>query len=287
MPSDEKNQHHRTDILTSDELINIASEAVACGIKKIRITGGEPLMRSDISDICRGISGIPGLQELCLTTNGSMLPRYAKELREAGVLRLNISLNTLNAAKYKRITRCGELSAVLAGIRAAQEAGFVNFKMNTVLMGGINDDEISDFVALTKEQPIEVRFIELMPMGECSAWDKSCFISADTVLKACPLLEPIPGSGVARHYRVPGYMGVVGLISPISSSFCDDCSRIRITADGMLKPCLHSNEEIPLRGLNGDNLRTVIKESILKKPQRHHIDYGCSDTCRSMNEIGG
>jgi len=274
-------------LLTAGELTAISRAAADCGIRKIRLTGGEPLMRPDILKICSDIASIDGLEELCLTTNGSLLTKYAKDLKAAGISRLNISLNSLNPEKYRRISRCGELSDVLSGIRAAEDAGFTNMKYNIVLLGGVNDDEISDFIALTKDKAMEVRFIELMPMGECAAWDSSLFISTDEVLKKSPSLEPVPGSGVARHYRVPGYKGIVGLISPISGSFCDECSRIRVTADGMVKPCLHSAAEIPLRGLSGDALRAAIADCILQKPERHHMDQGCSDTCRSMNEIGG
>jgi len=287
MPPDECIDYHSKDPLSTEQLIAIARTAVDSGIRKIRITGGEPLVRRDILDICRGIAGIDGLKELCLTTNGSKLTQFANDLKSAGVSRLNISLNTLDAEKYKYITRNGELSDVLDGVHAAEEAGFQNMKFNTVLLGGINDDEIPDFVALTEKKNIEVRFIELMPMGECACWDNHRFISTDKVLEVCPSLIPIPGKGVARHYHIPGYAGIVGLISPISGNFCSECSRIRITADGMLKPCLHSSTEISLRGLSEDDQHTAIRKGILQKPQRHHMDQGCSDARRGMNEIGG
>ena len=287
MPPDGCMDHTSEELLSAEQLIAIARTAVDSGIRKIRITGGEPLVRRDILEICRGIAGIEGLKELCLTTNGSMLTKYAKDLKAAGVSRLNISLNTLDAAKYRRITRCGELSDVLDGVRAAEEAGFQNMKFNVVLLGGINDDEISDFVALTEKRNIEVRFIELMPMGECSGWDQNRFISTDRVLEVCPSLIPVPGKGVARHYHIPGFSGIVGLISPLSGNFCSECSRIRITADGMLKPCLHSSSEISLRDLSEDDQHAAIRKGILQKPQRHHMDQGCSDARRGMNEIGG
>ena len=287
MPSGNVTVHSSADLLSAEELILAARAAVACGITKIRITGGEPLMRSDILEICRGIADIDGLKELCLTTNGSRLSELALSLKEAGVSRLNISLNTLDEDKYRRITRCGELSDVLAGIRAAEEAGFKNTKYNIVLLGGINDDEIPDFIALTEKNPVEVRFIELMPVGECAGWDKSRFISSNKVLEAFPSLVPVDGKGVARHYQGVGFAGKVGLISPITSHFCGTCSRIRITADGMLKSCLHSAPEISLRGLTGADLTDAVTKCILQKPQRHHMEQGSSDTGRCMNEIGG
>ncbi|MEA5059918.1 MAG: GTP 3',8-cyclase MoaA [Candidatus Pelethousia sp.] len=276
-----------TDILRVEECVAIAEAAVRLGIKKIRITGGEPLVRRGILEICRGIGALSGLNELCLTTNGLLLERYAEDLRKAGVTRLNISLDTLDAKKYRGITRWGELSNALAGIQAAEDAGFANIKINTVLIGGINGDEIPALVELTRDKPYEVRFIELMPLGECANWDPSRFIPAEVVLHACPGLVPCPARGVAERYHIPGYRGTVGLIRPMSHRFCGECNRIRVTADGMLKPCLHSGEEIPLRGLAGDALLAAIENGIEKKPLRHHIEERGSDTERTMNRIGG
>lgn len=276
-----------SDILRVEECVAIAEAALSLGITKIRITGGEPLVRKGIVEICKGIGALPGLKELCLTTNGQLLSRYAQSLHEAGVGRLNISLDTLDADKYRRLTRWGDLADAFAGIKAAEAAGFHNIKLNTVLMGGINDDEIPALVALAKDKPYEVRFIELMPIGQCVNWDKARFITAETVLAACPSLVPLPASGVAERYQIPGHMGTVGLIRPLSHRFCGDCNRIRVTADGMLKPCLHSAEEISLRGLVGDALLAAIKAGITKKPMRHHMVERGSDTGRAMNRIGG
>lgn len=275
------------DILRVEECVAIAEAAVALGIRKIRITGGEPLVRRGILEICKGIGSLLGLKELCLTTNGVLLQKYAADLHKAGVHRLNISLDTLDAEKYRRITRWGELSEALEGIAAAEKAGFAALKINTVLMGGINDDEIPALVELTKDKPWEVRFIELMPLGECAHWEKSRFLPAETVLKVCTGLRPVPAQGVAERYQMPGYMGAVGLIRPLSHRFCGDCNRIRVTADGMLKPCLHSGQEIPLRGLAGEELLAALKAGISQKPLRHHIEERGSDTTRTMNRIGG
>ena len=275
------------DILSVEEIEEIAAAAVKLGVTKIRLTGGEPLVRSGILDICRRLKNIPGLRELCLTTNGSLLPELARPLREAGVDRLNISLDTLRPERFSDMTRRGKLEDVRSGIFAAQTAGFERLKLNIVLIGGFNDDEIPNFVKLTEAHPWEIRFIELMAMGPCACWDKSRFLPGSEVLRRCPDLRPIPGAGVARRYKRPGARGAVGLISPISHEFCGDCRRIRVTADGKLKGCLHSREEIPLRGLHGWRLENAIRRGILEKPQRHHLAERPSDTPRNMNQIGG
>lgn len=287
MPAEGVRKRPHGDILSLEELAEIAEAAARCGVKKIRLTGGEPLVRRGILELCRRLRAISGLEELCLTTNGSLLPELAKPLRDAGVDRLNISLDTLRPDRFAAMTRLGQLSDVLDGIRAAEEAGFQNLKLDTVLIGGFNDDEICDFLALTRQHPWEVRFIELMPMGPCASWDKACFVSADSILKSDPTLQEIAPSGVARRYRLPGAPGTVGLISPISHEFCDDCRRIRVTADGKLKGCLHSREELPLRGLHGKALEDAIRQGILRKPQRHHLSERPSDTPRNMHQIGG
>ena len=287
MPAEGVCKRPHADILSVEELVEISKAAVACGVKKIRLTGGEPLVRRGILDVCRGLRAIPGLEELCLTTNGSLLPSMAAPLREAGVDRLNISLDTLRPDRFQEITRLGTLSDVVEGIQAAESAGFAHLKLDTVLIGGFNDDEIGDFLNLTMEHPWEVRFIELMPMGPCSEWEKSCFLSVDSVLERYPALQEIEPNGVAWRYRLPGAKGTVGLISPMSHDFCADCRRIRVTADGKLKGCLHSREELPLRGLHGRDLEDAIRRGVLQKPQRHHLAEGSSDTPRTMNQIGG
>ena len=287
MPPEGVAKRDHGDILSLEELADIARAAVRLGVKKIRLTGGEPLVRQGIVELCRQLRNIPGLQELCLTTNGALLPQLAAPLREAGLNRLNISLDTLRPDRFAEMTRLGHLSDALAGIQAAEAAGFHNLKLDTVLIGGFNDDEIDDFINLTREHPWEVRFIELMPMGPCAEWDKSCFLSGDTVLQKVPALQQIESCGVARRYRLPGAMGTVGLISPVNHDFCAQCRRIRVTADGKLKGCLHSAEELPLRGFHGKELEDAIRQGILQKPERHHLTERRSDTPRNMNQIGG
>jgi cyclic pyranopterin phosphate synthase len=273
--------------MTADELTAVAEAAAKCGINKIRLTGGEPLIRPDIVDICERIGRIPGIHSLCITTNGTRLGRLAKPLKDAGVGRVNISIDSLNPARYAELTRGGDLRNALDGLRAALEAGFDRVKINCVLIGGVNDDEIPVFVALTQKMPVEVRFIELMPMGECRRWPKERFVGADAVTAACPALVPIEGEGVAERCRLPGAAGTVGLIRPMSHAFCGNCDRIRVTADGKLKPCLHSAGEIDLNGLQGRALIDRVAKGIQSKPPTHHLNDGGTETDRRMNQIGG
>ena len=285
MPPEGVPKRSHRDICSVEELVEIARAAVDCGVRKVRLTGGEPLVRRGILDICRGISSIPGVKELCLTTNGAALSRLAAPLKDAGVARLNVSLDTLRPERYAYMTRVGRLEDVLRGLEAAAEAGFTGTKLNVVLMRDFNEDEIPDFVDLARRCPLEVRFIELMPIGEGR---NARFLPAQAVLDACPDLRPAEGAGVARRFRSPGGRGLVGLIEPMSRRFCARCDRIRVTADGKLKPCLHSDQELSLRGLHGEALCRAIEAGIAAKPERHHMDEtGRSEAGRNMNQIGG
>ena len=270
MPPEGVEKLPHSSILSLEEYVEIAAAAVGLGITKIRVTGGEPLVRRGIVELCRALRAIPGLRELCLTTNGSQLTALATPLRDAGVDRLNISLDTLHPEHFRAMTRTGSLEDVLSGIQAAERAGFKQLKLDTVLIGGFNDNEIRPLAELTLTHPWEVRFIELMPMGPCAGWDKAYFLPADTVLA-----------------RLPGAVGTVGLIAPLSHEFCGDCRRIRVTADGRLKGCLHSREEISLRGLHGPALKDALRRGIFQKPRGHCLTEGPSGTPRTMNEIGG
>jgi len=275
------------EVLSVDEITEIVKATAACGITKVRVTGGEPLVRRGILEICRRISETEGICEVCLTTNGILVPQFAKELKSAGVNRLNISLDSLDRATYHEITRSDSLDDALAGVTEALKTGF-DVKVNAVLVGGVNDNEILDLLELTRKYKVNVRFIEIMPIGECANWAESRFISAQNVLKLAPELHEVGTDGVTKQYMLPGGLGSVGLISPISSHFCPTCNRIRVTADGVLKPCLHSAEEINLRGLNGTELESTIRRAILEKPQRHKLDAGQhSAAARNMNAIGG
>jgi GTP 3',8-cyclase len=286
MPPEGVSKQEHSEICSFEELCAMAEAAVKCGVTKLRVTGGEPLVRRGIVSFCKMLKNIPGVKELCLTTNGSLLPLLAFDLKAAGVDRLNISLDTLSPERFSQITRLGTLSDVLSGIKAAEVAGFENLKINCVLLGGINDDEISDFVELTKDKPYEVRFIERMPIGLCASFGS--FVPASRVLEVCPALEPMSSEGVAKRYKINGYKGSVGLITPLSNEFCPQCNRLRITADGKLKPCLHSDMEIPLRGLTGQALEDAICRGILAKPEHHHLkEEGFTQSHRAMNQIGG
>ncbi len=276
------------EILSLEEIAEIAAAAVDCGVRKIRLTGGEPLVRRGIVTLCRQLKAIPGLRELTMTTNAAGLAPLAAELRAAGLDRLNISLDTLDPARYREITRLGSLADALAGLEAARAAGFARTKLNTVLLGGINDDEIPALAALTQNEPYSLRFIELMPMGECAHWPRERFLPADAVLAALPGLEPLGMDGVSEVYRLPGAAGTVGLIRPLSHRFCGDCNRVRLTSDGMLKPCLHAAAEFPLRGLHGAALRAAFRQAVLAKPARHALAPNAPSAAgRTMNEIGG
>lgn len=288
MPEHGVPKRAHSEICSLEELCDMAAAAVSLGVRKVRITGGEPLVRRGVVSLCQMLRALPGLEELCLTTNGVRLPELAAPLREAGVDRLNISLDTLRPERYRSITRIGELSSVLRGLDAAEAVGFSHTKLNCVLMGGVNDDEIEDFVRLTQARPLSVRFIELMPMGACAKWEKARFLPAGAVLDRVPELVPAGTDGVSRLYRIPGAAGTVGLIEPMSHAFCAECSRIRITADGKLKPCLHADTEIALRGLHGEALLDAIRQGIARKPEHHALMRdGESHAGRCMNEIGG
>lgn len=290
MPACGVEKWERRDILTFEEIETIVRAAAELGVRKLRITGGEPLVRRGVTDLCYTLSSIPGIEELAITTNGLLLERDAQALKDAGVDRVNISIDTLNAEKFYQMTRGGDLKAVLRGIEAAKRVGLAPVKLNCVLIGGFNDDEIGDLVALTRREDIEVRFIELMPLGPGADFPKEAFLPCDTVLERVPDLENLETtSGVARLYRLPGAAGKVGLISPVSCEFCHRCDRLRLTSDGKLKPCLHSDKEIPLRGLEGLELRRAIAAAIQAKPQRHEELKPGTPTAggRSMNRIGG
>jgi len=277
------------DELSAPEIEAIARAAVSLGLTKIRLTGGEPLMRRDVLDICQRIRQISGLDELCMTTNGILLADFAAALHAAGIDRVNVSLDTLNPARFETLTRGGDLKQVLHGIEAARRAK-LQVKLNVVLMKGINDTEIADFVALTKDWGIQVRFIELMPIGTGATLSPEQYLSADAVLEACPDLIPEPSdpNSVAAVYRLPGADVPIGLIRPMSQNFCARCNRVRVTADGKLKPCLHTAEEIPLRGLSGEALQTALREGITGKPDKHHMDANIgSRSARGMHQIGG
>ena len=290
MPEDGVCKKRHEDMLTQEEMLDAVKAAAELGIRKVRITGGEPLVKRDILSICRGVARTEGIEEVCITTNGLLLPELAKPLREAGVSRVNISLDTLDEKKYAYITRRGSLAEAAAGIKAALDAGFDMVKINTVLIGGFNDEEIPALAELTRRYPIDLRFIELMPMLDSREFGPEAFIPCSVVTDKLPELQPEPqDKGVARLYRLPGAMGRIGLISPVSSHFCASCNRIRLTADGKIKPCLHSGQEFSLKGLDHEGMLQQLRAAILAKPACHQelSAQSPSHAGRSMNQIGG
>lgn len=292
------------DVCSFEELTAIVEALVARGVRKVRLTGGEPLVRRGIVDLVRMLRAVPGVEELALTTNAVLLAPLAEELAQAGLDRVNISLNSLDADRYRAITRGGRLEDALDGIRAAHAAGLTPLKLNCVLLGGVNDSEIPRMAEIARDHAVDVRFIELMPIGEAAALPRERFIPASRVLEAVPELSPAPAEGevepsagscgsasaegVAELYTAPGWKGRVGLIRPMSHRFCAGCTRLRLTADGGLKPCLHSADEVPLRGLAGEALEREIERALALKPAHHDMDGGRpSQSARPMNRIGG
>lgn len=277
--------------MTADEIVEIARAAAELGMKKLRITGGEPLVRSDIIPLVRALSAIDGIEDMSMTTNATVLAPIAGELYDAGIHRINISLDTLVPERYEHITRGGKLADALDGIRAALDAGMSPVKLNTVLIGGFNDDEIEALAHLTVSYPVQVRFIELMPIGNTGAFPAGAYLPDSIVPERLPQLVPVQSERhtVARLYRLPGAKGEVGLISPLSNHFCAECNRLRLTADGCLKPCLHSAEELSVRGLHGDELKRAIVTAVSHKPEMHGALSATerSEARRSMYRIGG
>ena len=279
-----KRSHH--EMMNEDEVVTAVEVAASLGIRKIRLTGGEPLVKRNILSICRRVAAVEGIEEVCLTTNGILLPQLGKQLQEAGVKRLNLSLDTLDPEKYAYITRIGSLEQFQAGL----EAGFEKVKINAVLIGGFNDDEIEDLARLTLEYPVDMRFIELMPIQDHDEFGESAYVPYSRVLEKLPEAVAMPqDGGVAKLYRLPGAKGNIGLISPISAHFCGECNRIRLTADGKLKPCLHAPDEYSIKGLDYAGMKAVFQQAIWSKPAWHgDLDaLHRSQAGRNMNEIGG
>ena len=269
----------------------IVDAFVRLGVNKIRMTGGEPLVRKGIFKLIEHIGQIDEVTDFAMTTNGLLLRDQAKALKEAGLDRVNVSLDSLKPERYREMTRGGNLKNVLEGIEEAKKWGLTPIKINVVLIGGFNEDEIVDFVNLTQNEAIDVRFIELMPIGEVASWSVNRFIPNESVLKHVPTLKQesaIDPASPAVYYRLPNGKGRVGLISPISCSFCSACNRVRLTSEGKLKYCLHDNDEIDLAALlvEGNDLEKVIADVIKRKPKSHQIESG-NYVMRNMFQVGG
>ena len=290
MPAEGVCKLRHEDMLTEDEMILAVEAAASLGIRKVRVTGGEPLVKPNILSICRRVAAVEGIGEVDITTNAIRMPELAKPLREAGVRRVNISLDTLDPERYAFITRGGDLAAALRGIEAVLAAGYDKVKINAVLIGGFNADEVPALAELTRRWPVDMRFIELMPMPGDTVFGEQAYISADRVLEELPELTPCAEhDGVARLYRLPGAQGRVGLISPVSNHFCRECNRLRLTADGHVKPCLHSSEELSLKGLDKAGMIAVLRQACALKPRQHEALSATdrSHAARTMNRIGG
>ncbi len=290
MPEEGVCKKNHQEMLTEEEIITAVRAAASLGVSKVRVTGGEPLVKQNIVSICRNITAIEGVEEVCMTTNGLLLPKLAKPLAEAGVQRLNLSLDTLDPEKYRYITRTGSLGDFWKGFDAAMEAGFRKIKLNAVLVGGFNDQEIRSLAELTMQYPVDMRFIEMMPMVGKLDFRPDSYIPFSRVLEELPEAVPAESDhGVAKLYHLPGAKGNIGLISPVSAHFCGDCNRIRLTADGKIKPCLHSADEYSLKGLDYEGMKEELRQAILSKPKWHgELDaVNRSRTQRAMSQIGG
>jgi cyclic pyranopterin phosphate synthase len=296
MPAEGIHKLQHGDVLSFEEMHRIARLAVSLGIEKIRITGGEPLVRKGLVDFLGKLSALSGLRELVLTTNGLLLREYAAELRSAGVHRINMSLDSLQPQTFSALTRGGDLNRALDGMAAAGEAGFPPVKINAVVIRGMNDGELLDFAALTLRTPHQIRFIEYMPTNMAPDWP-SAYVSGTEILerigKVYPL-EPQPEdetAGPAKIFKIPGSLGSIGVITPISSHFCDTCNRLRITASGVVKGCLFDHGTVSLKPYlerNDAELREFLLSAIRNKPDRHHLlDPEQLITPFSMAQIGG
>ena len=287
------------DILRYEELLRIAGIVVKKGVTKIRITGGEPLVRKGVVQFVSALSGIAGVQDLSMTTNGLMLSEAALPLRSAGLKRLNISLDSLNPEKYRKITRGGDISQLIAGIKRAQEAGFSPIKINVVVIRGINDDEITAFAKLSLEKNLHIRFIEYMPVGMENGWEQKQFVATEEIQQRVKTIGPLielpsdNGSGPAHMYTIAGAQGKLGFISALSDHFCATCNRLRLTPDGKLRTCLFSDAEVDLKvpmrdGCSDEVLADIINTAILSKPRKHHAAEPVFKKCiRGMSAIGG
>ncbi|HSO19237.1 MAG TPA: GTP 3',8-cyclase MoaA [Desulfosarcina sp.] len=294
----------RRDVLTYEELLRLSRAAVSAGIRKIRITGGEPLVRKGIVDFCRQLSAIEGLQDVALTTNGILLKAMAAPLFEAGIRRINVSLDTLRPGRFQAITGCDRLADVLDGLEEAARVGFAPIKLNVVVLRGINDDEIPSIAELTLDHPCHVRFIELMPVAHWSrASHRERFMPAEAMMRRIPALAAAQAdatmntAGPARMYRLPNARGRVGFIAPLSRHFCGRCNRLRTTVDGKIRSCLFSEEELEVKtalrsGASTFALIRILRQSVARKPRRHRLDGETpsdkpSDSRRGMYAIGG
>ncbi len=289
----------RDQLLTYEEIAEVVRVMAGMGLRRVRLTGGEPLVRRDLPELVRLLAAVPGIEDIALSTNGVLLAPMADELRRAGVQRVNISLDSLHPDRVDALARrTGSFDRILAGTVAAEQVGFDPIKINCVVMRGRNDDEIPEFAALTRQRPWHVRFIEVMPVAGSLEISAREFVPAGEMLerlRAIDRLEPVagpPGNGPATYFRFPDARGTVGVITPMSHNYCDRCNRMRLTADGRLRPCLfgdlHTNLRDPLRA--GLALEPLIRHTLAVKPERHHLVQGQaigSGGLVALSQVGG
>lgn len=298
MPQEGVKLFEHKEILSYEEIVRISTIAASLGVRKIRITGGEPLSRKNVPFLISSLRTIPGIEEISLTTNGILLEKHAKRLADSGLSRVNISLDTLKPDRYSEITRGGDFSLVKKGIIAAEEAGLLPVKINMVPIRNLNEDEISDFALMTVETSRQVRFIEFMPIGARDLWNNEKYISSDEIRKTVEKVGPlIPvrlrKRGPAKYFKFDGAPGVIGFISALTHHFCGDCNRLRLTADGKLRPCLFSETEIDLKPALRPNssdreIERLLRLAIQVKPENHNIDKRDDlSLLKNMSRIGG
>jgi cyclic pyranopterin phosphate synthase len=298
MPQESERPPVSRDCLSFKEISEVVRTAARLGVRRLRITGGEPLVRKDLHLLVESLSGIPGIEEISLTTNGLLLEKYAHQLAAAGLKRVNVSLDSLRADRYREITGGGDIRRVFRGLSGAKDAGLHPVKINMIPMRGVNDCEIEDFAALTMFTRHEVRFIELMPVGPLCLRAQRMFMPTEEIRNRISSLAPLQHveahkSGPARYYRFAESPGRIGFISPVSQHFCATCNRLRLTFDGRVKPCLFSGKDVDLRsslrsGAPENELERLLKCAAAMKPERHrmHSEAG-ADHPNSMAAIGG
>ncbi|KEQ23135.1 GTP 3',8-cyclase MoaA [Paenibacillus tyrfis] len=291
-------------LLTFEEIAEVVRVLAGYGVRKLRLTGGEPLVRKNLEQLVRMLSAIDGIEDIALTTNAIHFASRAEKLREAGLTRINVSLDSLRADRFSLITRGGDLSRVLASLEAASRVGLDPIKLNVVLMKGMNDDEIEDFLKLTLERSLHVRFIEYMPIGHDDDGWKTKYISLNTVLERCESIgwqvetveQSVRGNGPSQNFRIAGAAGTFGLIHPVSDHFCETCNRLRLTADGNIKPCLYWSDEFNVRRYIGNDqaLAELFFRALDVKPESHEMakallseQQSHTPTSRRMSQIGG
>jgi len=299
-PEDQFPLLNHQDVLRYEEILTVVKALVPIGVDKVRLTGGEPLVRKNLDQLVAWLSEVNGIRDISLTTNGVLQAEKGKLLRDAGLSRVNISLDTLKKDKFSYITRRDYFSRVIAGMETALSLGFSPVKVNVVAMRGFNDDEIIDFVALAEKFPVHVRFIEYMPIGSGTSWEVGQFISIDDIRQQVEKhygpLQPVPigpCSGPAELYSFSGGQGRIGFIGALSHHFCDRCNRIRITADGRLRPCLLADTEFDLKdhlrcGADAEAIRALFFQALAAKPKSHGMSCNSAKKCvRVMSSIGG